>query len=196
MKIYKITNIKNSKIYVGKDTHDDPNYFGSGLLITRAIKKYGKDKFKKEILESCTTLAELDKQELYWIQTLNCLNPNGYNILLGSVGGDTFTNNPNKEIIREKYATAAKMRVGELNTFFSKTHNETTKRKIALANSSREHTMDCQCASCRSKRGEMTNGMQGRHHTEDSIRKMKANRPDYSGDKNPNYKDGKRVKNI
>ena len=47
MEIYKITNLINNKIYIGKDTTSDPNYFGSGLLINRAFKKYGKENFTK-----------------------------------------------------------------------------------------------------------------------------------------------------
>lgn len=38
MQIYKIENIMNNKIYIGKDVKDNPNYFGSGLYIKRAIK--------------------------------------------------------------------------------------------------------------------------------------------------------------
>lgn len=48
--IYKTTNLINNKIYVGKDSHNDSNYFGSGTILVKAIKKYGKENFKKEIL--------------------------------------------------------------------------------------------------------------------------------------------------
>lgn len=54
--VYIITNLINGKQYVGDhlsyctdETHND-TYFGSGKIIMRAIKKYGKENFKKEIL--------------------------------------------------------------------------------------------------------------------------------------------------
>lgn len=47
MVIYKTTNLINGKIYIGQDSKDRPNYYGSGKLIHRAIKKYGKENFKK-----------------------------------------------------------------------------------------------------------------------------------------------------
>ena len=54
MIIYKISNLINNKFYIGQDIKNNPKYFGSGKLITVAIKKYGKENFKKEILEFCS----------------------------------------------------------------------------------------------------------------------------------------------
>jgi CRISPR/Cas system-associated endonuclease/helicase Cas3 len=41
MIIYKITNQVNSKIYIGQDKHNNPNYLGSGKILHLAFKKYG-----------------------------------------------------------------------------------------------------------------------------------------------------------
>lgn len=89
--IYKITNKINGKIYVGrhKTCKNEPfdRYWGSGPLIKQAIKKYGKENFKKEILEECTkdTVAT---REIYWIDKLGAREGN-YNITAGGPGGDS-----------------------------------------------------------------------------------------------------------
>lgn len=95
MIIYKTTNIVNQKFYVGKDTHNNPNYYGSGKRLKLAIQKYGLGNFKKEILETCESLERLNEREKFWIKELNAINE-GYNISLGGDGGDTISNNPKK----------------------------------------------------------------------------------------------------
>ncbi len=95
--IYKITNLFNGKIYVGKDKYNNPKYMGSGLVLKQAIKLYGIENFKKEVIQFCNSEDEYNKQEIFWIKELNSFCPNGYNINVGGKGGDTFTHNPDKE---------------------------------------------------------------------------------------------------
>lgn len=89
MIIYKTTNLIDGKIYVGQDSNNNPNYLGSGLKIKRAIKKYGKVNFKKEVLEECKNVSELNEREVYWIAKLGTTNRKiGYNISIGGAEGD------------------------------------------------------------------------------------------------------------
>lgn len=89
MYIYKTTCIINSKVYIGMSTKDDPNYYGSGSIIKRAIKKYGKNNFKKEILEHCNSFEELCKREVYWVEYYkNLLKDDCYNVSTGGKGGN------------------------------------------------------------------------------------------------------------
>ena len=103
MQIYKITNLINNKIYIGKDTTSNPSYFGSGLLINRAFDKYGKQNFIKEIIDETSDYKELSEKEIYWISYYNSTNKEiGYNISKGGDGGDTLSNHPDLNLIREK----------------------------------------------------------------------------------------------
>ena len=90
MVIYKIRNKINNKIYIGKSIENNPNYFGSGISITMAIKKHGKNNFEKDILEKCENLEELNEKEKFWIKEYNSTNrKTGYNIAEGGNGGNT-----------------------------------------------------------------------------------------------------------
>ena len=87
--IYIITNKINNKKYIGQHKgYPDDNYFGSGILITKAIEKYGKENFTKEIIEFCTK-ENIDDKEKYWINYYNAVeNNNFYNQMEGGTGGD------------------------------------------------------------------------------------------------------------
>ena len=87
MIIYKTTNLINGKFYIGQDSKNDPTYIGSGKHFKRAIKKYGKENFKKEILEHCKTHEELDIRERHWIKVTNAIEE-GYNFATGGQGGN------------------------------------------------------------------------------------------------------------
>lgn len=83
--IYKITNITNQKYYIGahKTTNIEDNYFGSGVGLKRAIKKYGKENFTKEIICFCE-----DENDMYFREKeLVILNENSYNMTKGGKGG-------------------------------------------------------------------------------------------------------------
>ena len=55
--IYRTTNLLNGKYYVGahRTTKKNDDYLGSGVALKRAIKKYGRENFSKEIVEECET---------------------------------------------------------------------------------------------------------------------------------------------
>ena len=68
--IYLITNKLNGKIYVGKHSTDDldDGYMGSGILINKAIKKYGIKNFTKDYLCFCDNEDTLNYLERFYIR--------------------------------------------------------------------------------------------------------------------------------
>ena len=128
MIIYKIINSINNKIYIGFDSLDRNlyDYSGSGLLIKRAINKYGKHNFTKEVLERVSPDNWKD-QEKCWINFYNSTDRIiGYNISSGGSGGDTISNHPNKANI---YKTMG--RKGRISNRKGKKCSRDTKEKIS-----------------------------------------------------------------
>ena len=81
--VYKTSNLTNNKIYIGKrqKSNFDNYYLGSGKKLKSAIKCYGKENFKCEVLQWCFTIDELNIAEKYWINKYESQNPEiGYNI--------------------------------------------------------------------------------------------------------------------
>ncbi len=97
--IYKTTNIINNKIYIGKHSTSnlDDEYFGSGSLLKIAIKKYGIENFKKEILRFFDTSEEAlaYEKELVTKEFLN--SSDTYNLTTGGSGGWYAANEKYKE---------------------------------------------------------------------------------------------------
>ena len=160
MIIYKTLNLINGKIYIGQDTNNDPNYYGSGLLLKKAIKKYGKKNFIKEILEYCDTKEILDEREIYYIKKYDSINM-GYNLSIGGTGGPNFSGKSHSEETREKMKKTWDKRKEDPNfkhNLLGFKHSEETKKKMSSF-----------------RRGKFCgpeNSMYGKKHTEESRQKM------------------------
>ena len=89
MHIYKTTNLINGKIYIGQTSKSKQGYLGSGPIILKAVKKYGKENFSNEIIEECSSKEQLNEREIYWIKFYKATDRNtGYNISTGGNGGN------------------------------------------------------------------------------------------------------------
>ena len=90
--IYKITNLINNKIYIGQHiTYDLENdtYYGSGTHLKHALKKYGKENFKKEIIFQYDNFEEMNNKEIELVNEAFIVRDDTYNILLGGQGNMT-----------------------------------------------------------------------------------------------------------
>ena len=86
--VYKTTNLINSKMYIGVDSKNDENYYGSGKILKKAISRYGIENFKKEIIKEFDDLREAYQYEKEYISEMNAVSSeNFYNIQEGGKGG-------------------------------------------------------------------------------------------------------------
>jgi len=83
--IYKTTNIINGKFYWGVHNSLDENdgYLGSGLALRNAIKKYGKDIFRRETKFLYKTIKEAYADEALIVNKSMINNPMCYNMATG-----------------------------------------------------------------------------------------------------------------
>ncbi|MBQ8234827.1 MAG: hypothetical protein IJZ36_04530 [Bacilli bacterium] len=147
--IYKITNLKNNKVYIGQTTlgfekrysytgnydiervykhhkHNKDNDNNCNYHLLNAIEKYGFDIFLVEkIFDIAFSKDELDIKEQMWISIYDSFK-NGYNRCEGGKG--------NKGCIhtdkwKEEHSSRMK---GENNSFYGKHHTKETKEKLSL----------------------------------------------------------------
>ena len=109
MWIYKITNIQNNKCYIGQSIRPIQQRFTrhindalNNILDThfaRAIRKYGKENFIIEEIDTAETQEELNQKEQYWINFYNSVE-DGYNETnaISKCGGNTYESKTEEEM--------------------------------------------------------------------------------------------------
>jgi group I intron endonuclease len=164
--IYKITNLINNKIYIGQHvtTNINDDYMGSGEHIKNAIKKYGIENFKKEIIAECLSFEEMNNLEKELVNHEFVQNPNTYNHAIGGSYGwknclkykseeeiQNIRKNASNAILnllkdpeyKRQHAEKISKGLKEANfnpkTFLGKTHSEESKRKMSETHKRNNH---------------------------------------------------------
>jgi hypothetical protein len=91
--IYKTTNSLNGKYYYGAHSTEniDDGYLGSGVALKKAIQKYGKENFYREIIEFCNEENEMYLKEEK-IVAEHYKKEECYNMNVGGKGGWNYVN--------------------------------------------------------------------------------------------------------
>lgn len=124
MIIYKTTNLIDGKFYIGQSSKNNPKYLGSGKYLIRALKKYGKENFKKEIIEHCINRDHLNEREIFWIKELKAQDHNiAYNIVDGGLAGDLgeYANNKKKKSLKKFFKNNPGFHAGSKNANYNDT---------------------------------------------------------------------------
>lgn len=119
--IYRLTNTKNGKKYIGKTvdykrrmkTH---KYSKKKTYLYNSIRKYGWDTFKKEIIIDNIVEEDLSMLEISYIGIENTMTPNGYNLTRGGEGCSGYVMS---DIDKKKMSQAQKKRRARREQFGS-----------------------------------------------------------------------------
>lgn len=146
--IYILRNKINNKVYIGQTirslqrrlvTHRATAKAKVQTKISRAIRKYGKENFFIELLDSCETQKDADELESRYIKMHNSIS-NGYNISPGGQAIRIVTEETRKKLGNgmrgknhslETIGLMSEAHSGENNFFYGKTHTEEVKNFLS-----------------------------------------------------------------
>lgn len=147
MYIYKITNKKNNKCYIGqtirpveqrwnRHKNDALNHI-LDTHFARAIRYYGPENFIIETIDTAQTQEELTQKEQYWIQYYNSVEE-GYNETdaADKCGGNTYKS----KTLEERAKIGEKIRASKLGG----KNPHSTKVKCKNIKTNEEYHFDCQ----------------------------------------------------
>lgn len=155
--IYITTNMINGVRYIGQRrfSRGYETYLGSGKILKKAIKKYGKENFIRSIVAIAYSKEELDKLEIEFIKNYNAVDSDDfYNISDGGHTGNNFAGKSEEEMIkiRQKMSKNQKGKVvssktkkyisdalkgkyiGKKHWFHNKHFSELHKKRISKSN--------------------------------------------------------------
>ena len=142
MLIYKVINIQNNKIYIGKTKNfirrkqghlNDALNCNSNLYFHNAIRKHGLHNFKWIILGFCESKEELDEAEKICIEHFKSNDKRyGYNL---TNGGEGTVGYKLSDEARKKISITHK---GKIPWIAGKKHSNNTKQKMSKTRSGRK----------------------------------------------------------
>jgi len=186
-KIYLITNLINSKKYIGITKYSLEERFTQhikrGFILTEAIKKYGKEKFSIELIEEVESAERVYELEIFYIKKYNTKAPNGYNLTDG--GDGIFGWQPSDEYRQECSERAKELHKNKKVGMYGKNHNEETKRKMSEASKGNKNCLGRILSEETKLKISASN--KGKIVSESTKKKISENHYDISGEKNPMY---------
>jgi group I intron endonuclease len=131
--VYKVVNTINGKFYIGIHSTNDiyDGYMGSGNAICDAVKKYGVENFKKEILNICDTRDDALLIEKQLVTEDLVKSDICYNLKTGGSSGFVYSD----EWIKQVSDRAKKNHTNTINS-------DKAKEKRAIANRKRAERGD------------------------------------------------------
>jgi group I intron endonuclease len=157
MIIYKATNLINGKFYIGQTTKSlerrmnqhKSSSNNKDYAFCRAIKKYGFENFKFEVLCECSSIEELNQKEIDFIRDFKAnVNRIGYNMTIGGNGYGCGENHPN---FGKKRSEELRIRISE--SLKGRSKSDESKLKMSQAKIGKKKSEDAKKKMSQAKIG-------------------------------------------
>lgn len=173
MVVYLVTNLINSKVYVGRTVHSSSHRWkchvyqaiknGSKTRLSLAIRKYGVANFRVEDLCEATSIEELEELEKESITKLSANNPMvGYNLTEGGDGSEHFSLKHKKVLSTSHKVALSIASSGRKHSEEAKAKmrgrivSDETRRKLSQASAGRELSLESRAQISRARTGRVT----------------------------------------
>jgi len=169
--IYKTTNTVTGRYYYGMHSTDNLNdgYLGSGRRLRYSINKYSKDCHQREIVEFCSDRSSLKESETKIVTLDEVAKKDCMNLMVGGNGGAQLPEKQRNWIIAGSNARLLKL----------KNDPEFREKTINNLNFHRKENHE---------KGKYNyNTFEGKHHSEETKRKMSIKASERTGQKNSQY---------
>ena len=168
---YKTTNLVNGKFYYGSG--QKLNYIGSGRDLKKAIKKYGEENFKFEILRFFNTREDAYTFENRFLHLYNIKdNINSYNLTNFGSGGNRIDYKGPKS---KEYREISKHNMIEWNK--SEESRESNRNRLLTNNPMNvSEIRDKAVEALRKWKSENEHPMKGKFHNDESRKKISETR--------------------
>lgn len=188
-KIYLITNLLNSKQYVGITKFTLEKRFlqhsRRGYALSESIKKHGKEKFSIELVEEVDSAEKAYELEQYYIKKYNTKAPNGYNLTDG--GDGIFGWEPDDEFRKKCSESVKKLHSEKRVGMYGKTHSEETKQKMSETSKKIFKSWLLGREMSEETKEKLRKLNKGKKLSEEHKKKISENHHDVSGKNNPMY---------
>lgn len=196
--LYRTVNLVNGNYYIGVHGSNNPeqdDYFGSGTLINKAVKKYGRDNFRTDILEYFDTWEKALAREKEVVNSVLLEDPKSYNLIEGGTGvckKPVLLQSPEGSVVRvsqskvdllesEGYVRANRIRLHKGSNEVIRTHDRVQEyleqgwslgptddhcRKISDKAKGRTHTLESRLKISKALKGRKCSDEHRKHNSE------------------------------
>lgn len=148
--VYKTVNLLNNKFYIGshQTLNINDGYLGSGVILKKAIKKHGRQNFRREIIANCISTEVSRTVETHLVRYyLDNHKRLCYNISYSGTGAmlgeaNAFYGRSHSDETKRILSEKASQKTGERNPMFGKKHTKEYKIRSSNARKGKNKTND------------------------------------------------------